>query len=203
MATITKNELLKAKIDELVTKTGSPIGGEGSDDTYNTTSQISANVGAKPDGSGDSGKSGTGKPATTMDAAVKQRQGPRQNLAGRGAVGGVPDAISPKIDADMEDPDAIGFYNENVDDIAKDKMAKMVEDIVNRSLGTDMVKKPTNSGVQPPSSNTPDGSQLKGVNPTCTNAALDFSRAIAGQPPSANEKQIILNYITNILNQYK
>lgn len=177
-----KKELSKAKIDELINPDGSPIEG---DERYDTTSQI--NVGVD--------KAGSGIPATITDKAVHDKQqGNRYYYGPQGIT--YPGSAFHKAAVDAQSGDDLEFdvdLAENIEEIAKEKMAKMVEDLVtNKSIGNDMVKKST-----PSTNNIPDISQLKRDKPSTVNTVIQFIRTINGngEELNSNEKNLVLNYI--------
>ena len=205
MAIFKKKDLLKHKIDELVDADGAPIEG---DDTFNSTSQV--NVGG--------GKQGSGAEPVTTDKFVKTaRQGVRPwgswgYYGGSGNVAvnrdnimdaGVNDKKGPQDDDDDANMQITkDVHNQmpesyNIEEIAKHKMTKMLEDIITNKMqsNNDFVSKNNRSDVT--RKNIAGIEELDSTysNPVAKNAALKFVNDIKSVSLSGDEMAIILNYI--------
>lgn len=188
MAIIKKKDLYGANISELINVDGSPIEG---DERYETTSQI--NVGVD--------KAGSGEPAQTMDKFVQgARQGNRYNYGPQG-LGNATHHMTVVDDSGLNFDAKDNEVEESVslDEIAKDKMTKMVEDIItSKSIGRDMVKKTSSPDVN--QNKIPDIDELRQIKPVSANSAIKFVNQLNSEPLVGDEKAIMLNYLLSNLN---
>jgi len=180
MVTIKKKDLKKYKpkqeIDELVDGDGAPI--EGGENHVNDTEIWVA-------------------PQQTSDDLAALAIQPSRFYFG---ADGSPYSHGSRVGSQKEGEEIDGeeISEEIIDEVAKERMRKMVEDIVNKKLDVGMVNRPINPDVN--RNNIPDIEELSTQKPTAATHTQIFIHDIKKVPLSPDEIGIILNYILSNLN---